>query len=331
MAGKGPHRRAKLEHVDVDMGPEGVVVRLRVGGKPGRFDVDQEADIGLRQGLVRRKADEARAFVGDVALRVGFENRNAGELRELVDLGRARRIEAAIAGDQDRVLRRQQPLGERGDERRIGAGSGQRPEPVGREAMDLVDAPMLRQRLALHHQIDRPARRALHDRIGALQRLLDHHARRQRPLPLDVRPHQAALVERLLHEVDVGVARADQFVMRGVRRLAGHQQHRQAAAIEIMHGVGGIGGADIDMHQHALAAAGDQRIAAGHVRGGILVRAAHDVRHRLAAFAAMRHLLDDRRMIGAEVTEQIVDADLLEALEQVISAGEIADVGVPPY
>ena len=213
----------------------------------------------------------------------------------------------------------------------IGAGARQRAEPVGGKRRISSTLQCSRQRLALHHQIDRPARRALHDRIGALQRLLHDHARRQRPLPFDVRPHQAALIERLLHEMDVGVAGADQLVMRRIRRLAGHQQHRQAAAIEIMHGVGGIGGADIDMHQHALAAAGDQRIAAGHMRGGVLVRTAHDVRHRLAAFAAMRHLLDDRRMIGAEITEQIVDADLFEALEQVISAGEIADVGVPPY
>ncbi len=258
MAGEGPHRRAKLEHVHIDMRPEGVLVRLRVGGKPGRLDIDQQTDIGVGQRLVRREAGEAWALVGDVALRIGFENRNAGELRQLVDLGRPERIKATIAGDQDRVLRGQQAIGERGDQRRIGAGAGQRAEPVGREAVDLVDAPMLRQRLALHHQIDRPARRALHDRISPLQRLLDHHARRQRPLPLGVRPHQAALIERLLHEVHVGVAGADQFVMRGVRRLARHQQHRQAAAVEIMHGVGGIGGADIDMHQHALAAAGDQ-------------------------------------------------------------------------
>ena len=79
----------------------------------------------------------------------------------------------------------------------------------------------------------------------------------------------------------------------------------------IVHAVCGIGGADVDMHQHALAAPGDQRIAGGHVRGGVLVRTAHHVRHHLAALAAMRHLLDDRRVIGAEITEQIFDADLV--------------------
>ena len=80
------------------------------------------------------------------------------------------------------------------------------------------------------------------------------------------------------------------------------------------------------MDQHALAAAGHQRIAGRHVAGGILVRTAHDLGHRFAALPAVRHFFDDRRMIGAEVTKQILDADLAQALEQVISGGEIADV-----
>ena len=118
------------------------------------------------------------------------------------------------------------------------------------------------------------------------------------------------MIERLLHEMHMRVAGADKLIMRGVGRLAGHEQHRQPAAVEIVHGVGGIGGADIDMHQHALAAAGNERIAAGHVGGGVLVRAADDFRQRLAALPPVCHLFDDRRVIGAEIAEQILDADL---------------------
>ena len=109
----------------------------------------------------------------------------------------------------------------------------------------------------------------------------------------------------------VSVARTDQLVIDRIGRLTGHQQHRQTAAEQIVHAVCAIGGADIDMHQDALAAPGDQRVAGGHVRGGVLVRAAHHAGHRLAAFAAMRHLVDDRSMVGAEITEQVVDADLV--------------------
>ena len=107
----------------------------------------------------------------------------------------------------------------------------------------------------------------------------------------------------------IGVARADQLVVDGVGRLAGHQQHRQAAAIKIVHGVGGIGGADVDMDQHALAAPGDEGIARRHMGRGVLVRTAHHAGHGFAALLAMRHLVDDRRVIGAEIAEQIIDAD----------------------
>ncbi len=162
----------------------------------------------------------------------------------------------------------------------------------------------------------------------APQRLLDDDARRQRPFPFQIGPHQARLIERLLHEMHVGVARADQFVVDRIGRLAGHQQHRQPAAEKIVHAVRGIGGADIDMDQHALAASGDQRIARRHMRGRVLVRAAHHAGHRLAAFPAMRHLVDDRRVIGAEIAEQIIDADLVEAFEQVIGRGEIGNIGL---
>ena len=164
--------------------------------------------------------------------------------------------------------------------------------------------------------------------MGAPQRFLDDDARRQGPFPFQIRPHQARLVERLLDEVHVGVARADQFVVDRVGRLAGHQQHRQTAAIEVMHGVGGIGGADVDMDQHALAAAGDEGVARGHVGGGVLVRAAHHAGHRFAALLAMRHLVDDRGVVGAEIAKQIIDADLAQALEEIIGRGVIGNVGV---
>ena len=194
--------------------------------------------------------------------------------------------------------------------------------------MNLIDTPVLRQRLALHHQIDRTARLALHDGRSALQRLLDDNAGRQRPLPFHIGAHQACLIERLLHEMNMGIARADQFAVACIGRLAGHQQHRQAAAKQVVHGRCRVGGPDIDMHQYALAASGDDRVARGHVRSSVLVRAAHDVRHRLAAPATMRHLLDDRHVIGAEIAEQILDADLVQAFNQIVGGRELGNVGV---
>ena len=193
-------------------------------------------------------------------------------------------------------------------------------------AADLVARPLLRQRLALRHEIDRAGRLRLHDGVGAAQRLLHHDAGRQRPFPFHVGPHQRALVDRLLHEVHVGVARADQLVARGVGRLARHQQHRQAAAEQVVHRVGGVGGADVDVHQHGLAAAGHRRIAHRHMRRGVLVRAEHHVRHLLAALLPVRHRLDGRRVVGAEVAEQVLDAELVQALDEVVGGGVLGRV-----
>ncbi|MGO9772904.1 MAG: hypothetical protein ACLPSW_25815, partial [Roseiarcus sp.] len=63
VAGKGPHRRAELEHVDIDVRPKRIRIRLHVGGKPRRFDVDQQAEIGVGQRVVGREAGKARTFV----------------------------------------------------------------------------------------------------------------------------------------------------------------------------------------------------------------------------------------------------------------------------
>ena len=95
-----------------------------------------------------------------------------------------------------------------------------------------------------------------------------------------------------------------------------------------MHGVGGVGGADVDVHQHALAAPGDKGVALGHVRRRILMRAVQYARHRLAEFLAMRHFLDDRSVIGAEIAEQILDAKFGKAFEKIIGGRELRSVGL---
>ena len=213
MTREGPHRRAELEDVNVDMSPERVFARLHIGGEPRHVDIDEHPDVGLGQRIVGRKAGEAGARVRDVVPCIGLEHGDAGELRDLVDHPRALRIASAIAGDQDRIVGGEQPIGERGDELRIGAAGRHRAEPVAGIAVNLIDTPVLRQRLALHHQIDRTARLALHDRRSALQRLLDDNAGRQRPLPFHIGAHQACLIERLLHEMNMGIARADQFAV----------------------------------------------------------------------------------------------------------------------
>ena len=265
--------------------------------------------------------------MAEIVDHVGFEQADAGELGELLDRFRRAGRAAGIGGEQDRIARRQQRIRELVDQARIDAGRLGRAVAFAGIGAHVVVGPDLGEDFARQHQVDRPLRVALHDRVGAADDFLGDDAGRQRPFPFGVGPHQAALVERLLHEVHVVVARAGQLAVGGERRLARHQQHRQPAAIEVVHGVRGVGGADVDMHQHALAAAGHQRVAAGHVRRGVLVRAHDDGRDLLAAPLAAGKRLDDRGVVGAHVREQVVDPDLVQAFDQIVRGRMARDIG----
>jgi hypothetical protein len=81
------------------------------------------------------------------------------------------------------------------------------------------------------------------------------------------------------------------------------------------------------MHQHALAAACHQGVAARHVRRGVLMRADHDGRDFLAAPLATGKCLDDRRMVGAHVGEQVVDADLVQSFDEIVCSRVAGDIG----
>ena len=85
-----------------------------------------------------------------------------------------------------------------------------------------------------------------------------------------------------------------------------------------MHAVGGIRRADVDVHQHTLTASGHEGESARHVCRRVLMRAADHRRQLFAEHLLVRHLLDDRRVIGTEIAEQVFDADLVEAFEKVV-------------
>ena len=105
------------------MRPERLFVRLHDRRKPGHVDIDQKADIGLRDRLFRREADKAWARMRDIVGLIGFVDGDAGELRQRVDRFRAMHIAPGIAGDQDRIVGLEKPLGEFGNKLWIGAGA----------------------------------------------------------------------------------------------------------------------------------------------------------------------------------------------------------------
>ena len=189
------------------------------------------------------------------------------------------------------------------------------------KAVDRSGVPRLGQRFARQRHEGRAARLALHDGMGAAQRLFDHHAAGQVVFPLHIRAHQAGHVKRVLHKMHVVVARARQLAVQRVWRLARHQQHRQAAAKQVVHAHRGIGRARVHMHQHRLAAPGHGGIGARHVDRDVLVRAKNGRRVAPPGLLPACHLFDDRRVVGAQVAKQVLNAQLDQAFEEIVGCG----------
>ena len=223
-----------------------------------------------------------------------------------------------IGRQRDRIFRRHQSRGDGVDASRIDAAGRHAAIARGIVGRHLRFVPFLGQRLARQHHVDRPGWIAVHEGAGAGERFLHDDAGGQRILPFDIGPHDAGDVEGILHEVYIGVARSGQFAMQREGRASGEQHHRQPIPKQVLDRHAGIGSSGVDMHEHRLSPAGRQRISAGHVNGDDLVRAEDNFR-MLAAFAVpARDLLDQRDMIGAEIGEDIVNAEVDETFEEIM-------------
>ena len=94
----------------------------RVARDPRHVDVDQQAEVRLGDVLARDEAGAARRVGRDVEMeRVELEHADAREPRELVEQRRRRRVAARVRRDEQRMLRRDQPVGEQRDRRRVRA------------------------------------------------------------------------------------------------------------------------------------------------------------------------------------------------------------------
>src|SRR5580692_4383782 len=112
--------------------------------------------------------------------------------------------------------------------------------------------------------------------------------------------------------------------MQRERRAAGEQQHRQAVAKQILDRHAGIRGARIDMHEHGLRPPGRERIAGRHVHGHHFMRAQDDFRMFSSLAIPLRHRFDQRDMVGAEIGEDILDAEIDQPLQEMMGGGVAA-------
>ena len=231
---------------------------------------------------------------------VGFGDHGRGIVPEMHRMARRQRDHARMmADDRDRAafgdpaerLDAGRVADGRGDDQRaFGGGNHFEQLPRSNADRDRAAAGRLRggddgrsgdrrrQRLTRQHQIDRAARSGHRHLIGARGDIggLFRHA--QFVIPFDQLAQHAGLVEHFLRPVDLAVARAEAAFL-GDRGAAGGDDHRRAVAREIGDIVDGVGGADIDMHHHALRPPGHQIDAMRHRDREVLVR--HQ--YRLAA------------------------------------------------
>ena len=203
----------------------------------------------------------------------------------------------------------------------IGAQGGGRAICLSGEIMQLIVTPSFGQGFSGKSQINRALGVALHHAVGTAQGFLGDHPRREVVVPFDILAHQATLVIGLLHKIHKGVAGAGQFTMRGVGRASRHQHQGQAGFGNIVNAHAGIGGPRIHMHQHPLAPARGQGITGGHVDSCVFMRAQNRFGKSQTLLAPARHLFDQRGMVGTQIAEQIIQAQIIEALKQMMGGG----------
>src|SRR5262249_35135822 len=108
---EAPYRRRALEHVDIDLRPEGIGVVARRNWNPRYVDIDQEANINVGQ-IIGLKTAEVRKRAAYVCECQKVYNANARGSRQTLDCCRSSHIAPRVGGDQDGILCRKQTRGE---------------------------------------------------------------------------------------------------------------------------------------------------------------------------------------------------------------------------
>ena len=159
VAGEGPHRRAGLSTSTSIWAQNDCSFGCTSAGNHGTSTSTSIPTSTSGSALSGAEAGEARAASGRYCSRCCLRRRDAGELRDFRDHLRGARIAAAVAGDEDGILRRDQPLRERGDEFGSAPPLVIAPNRSRGIAVDVVERPRLRSASPAASS-DRPGRAA---------------------------------------------------------------------------------------------------------------------------------------------------------------------------
>ena len=313
VAGIAPHRIGAEQRIDAHMDHLGVRVGAVQARDPGDVAIDDQNQVGLADQPARLEPHMHFVVGGqrDIARPVG-DHRQREALGERGERLRRGRVLAAARGNDQRVLRRPDPIG--GPVDRVGVRRGARSGKPARRALIGEIARLLGQHLARQGEIDRPARLVHRHVHRPVDDGLQLAGVAQFVVPLDHLADHARLVEHLLAPVDVDRPRAGRAGL-GQRSPAGGEDDRHVLARRVGDAADRVGGPHIDVDHHRLRLAGGEEVAMRHRDCEILVRHRHRRRRAGPLGGGFGQRLDDRGEIGPRVAEQIVDAPVLEERE----------------
>ncbi len=174
---ESPHRKIRFQGIDIDLDP------FDRAGAPGvlrderYIRIQQQAEIGgLEQGQ-GIEAGETGRILRDIEVdRIEFRDPDAAGPRQPLQHRDGVRLAAEIGGQGNRIFRRHQCARDRIDPRGLNTACVHAAISCWRIGRHVGVVPLLGERLARQHHVDRAGRIALRKRAGAGQGFLHHDA-----------------------------------------------------------------------------------------------------------------------------------------------------------
>ncbi len=287
---------------------------------PGDVAVDDEDRVGVVEErvlplLVPLARQIERVVVREVhRARHGFEHADAKPLAEAHQLADRGRIASEIGRHDQGVPSR----GECCDDRRgrIGRKRRRRDRPPVPHIYGNRRGELLLENLAGSHQVGGALRVAIGDLQRAVHDLLDIPTGADLVVVFHVAAHDTALVGNILKPLDELVAAAAKLALLREGRGAGENEDGHAALGGVMDGAADRLRAAFDVDEHGLRLAAHQREAVGAAHRHHLVRAGNETRNRAAGNFRFGHRFDQRRVVAAEIGEDVRDAGFRQRLKE---------------
>ena len=301
-----PEAEVGLERVAIEVEQTRVRPGLHFGDDPRHIDVEHEDQVGFIDQRVAAVADVVRVVAGEVhVLRVHFAHGEAHAIRQFGEFGHRLGLTTHITRDDQRLARRRQGVQQF-------AGAVRR-QPGHERRLPVLSGLFGRHRRLVPHlacagEVHGAGGLGAGQLDAAHQHLVDHLGGAHFVRPLHVLAADLVLACAVLRVVDELGARAHTLAAHRYRGKTGDDDRRHPAACCVVDAAAQVLRAHVHVHQHHLRLAGFHGVAVCGAEGGHLVRADDDLRHFSAVHIDVRKGLDERRVVTAQVAEDVVHA-----------------------